>query len=402
MAKNRGRAKWILLALAVIALIVYINPFEKATRETGAPKQLYNVEKTGAGVVVDYSATAQKIHGAVDGVLAGLSSQVVQDGAREVPRQKVEGTIKWHARQLVVGVAEDAKMESLQQDLAQAIKTSGGEVLASQPDNYQGKPAVRLDVGIRDSLEGEPLTITTDKIYIIKQKKGESLPAKPAVTGKGQMAIIIDDFGYSGDPIGAFAAIQRPLTFSVLPFRPYTNEAASRGLSSGHQVMLHLPMEPLSAAQQSEASTITVGMSDQEIQQAVTKAIQAVPGIIGVNNHQGSRATADRRVMKTVLGVVKANSLFFVDSRTNGQSVAYDMAMQMGVGTGENALFLDNSSDVGSIKARLRDAIQLAIQHGNVMVIGHARMNTATAVREMIPEIEAAGVKLVFASQILR
>ena len=143
-------------------------------------------------------------------------------------------------------------------------------------------------------------------------------------------------------------------------------------------------------------------MSDQEIQQAVTKAIQSIPGVIGVNNHQGSRATADRRVMKDVLSVIRANNLFFVDSRTNSQSVAFDMSRQMGLHTGENELFIDNLSDVEAIKNQIRSAMHMALAHGTVTVIGHARMNTAIAVREMIPEIEAAGIKLVFESELVK
>ena len=224
----------------------------------------------------------------------------------------------------------------------------------------------------------------------------------PKSKGSGRMAIIIDDFGYSSDAIGAFAAINRPLTFSVLPYLPCSGEAASRALISGHQVMLHLPMEALSAAEQPEPTSITVAMSDQEIQQTVTKAIQAVPGLVGVNNHQGSKATADRRVMRGVLTILKGEDLFFVDSRTNSRSVANDQSRQMGLRTGENNLFIDNSPDVESVRSQLRSAAHIAIQRGTVTVIGHARLNTASAVLEMVPELEAVGVALVFESELVR
>lgn len=396
-----SKTRLILLLMVLGALILYLNVPDKKAKETVAPKQLYSLEKTGAGAVADYTATAQRIHAAVDNGLAGakLDSRKVQEGRRESPRTAVEGTIRWHARQLLL--AADTKPDNVKQALAAQLLNTGGEVLATQTDNYQGQQATRVDVGIRDTLAGEPLTLITDRIFIPLPRKPDQ-PTPPKPSGQGNLAIIIDDFGYSAETIASFAAMPRPVTFAVLPYRPHSNEAASRALSAGHQVMLHLPMEPMAASEQSEASTITVAMSDQEIRDMTAKAIKAVPGIIGVNNHQGSRATADRRVMKAVLGVLKANNLFFVDSRTSGQSIAFDAARQAGVRTGSNEIFLDGRNEVEYVKGQLRAAARLAARDGSAIAIGHARPATAIALREMIPEIEAAGVKLVFASQLVR
>jgi len=397
MANNRERKYLILLAMVVVGVILYLN-ISGNNQETVGPKQLYTLEKTGSGVVVDYSALTSRIHAAVDNGLtaANLSVQNVEETKREVPQQKVEGTIRWNARKILI--MTDANPESVEQSIKPSLNGAGGEILGTQPDSYQGLAVVRIDVGVQDSLDGDPVTLITDHIYLAA-KKPEALPVKPA--GSGKMAIIIDDFGYSLEPIPLFAAISRPLTFSVLPYHLYSTEAASQALSSGHQVILHLPMEPLSTAEKMESSAITVDMSDENIQQVVTKAVQSIPGIVGVNNHQGSKATADRRVMRAALAVIKDNNLFFVDSRTSSQSVAYDISREMGLPTGENELFIDNSSSVDAIKAKLRVAAGIALKNGSVTVIGHARLNTAAAVREMIPEIEAMGVTLIFESQLV-
>lgn len=395
-----GKTRLLLLLIVLGGMLLYMNtPSEKpATKEQEAPKQLYTLEKTGAGAVADYTVTAQRIHTAVDSGLAGgkYTVQGGQEARREVANKAIEGVIRWHARQLLVTGPGEVQPEAVQQAVAGSIKSSGGEVLDSQNDTYQGQAVVRLDVGVRDTLAGDKITIITDRIYVPRPKKAETS------VGQGRLAIVIDDFGYSSEAIGAFAAMPRPVTFAVIPYRQFSNEAASRALSAGHQVMLHLPMEPLTAAEQSESITVKVAMTDQEIRDTVTKAINAVPGIVGVNNHQGSRATADRRVMRAVLGVLKANNLFFVDSRTNGQSVAADTARQMGVRSGSNEVFLDNRNEVDYVKGQLRTAIRLAVQHGNAIAIGHARLTTATALREMIPDIEAAGVKIVFVSQMVK
>jgi polysaccharide deacetylase 2 family uncharacterized protein YibQ len=262
---------------------------------------------------------------------------------------------------------------------------------------------VRLDIGIKDVLNNEPLTLTTDRLYIVKDKNVlPPTPAKPkGETGAGSMAIVIDDCGYTIAPVAAFADMGRPLTFAVLPYREYSNEAAARALSAGHLVILHLPLEPMDASAASEPTVITTAMSDDEIKQMAAKAIESVPGIQGVNNHQGSKATSDRRVMKDVLGVIRSRNQFFIDSRTIGKTVAASVSREMGIRTGENELFIDNSSDVEQIKRQLRKAVDMAHKNGSVTVIGHARPNTVIAVREMIPEIEGAGIRLVYANQLL-
>lgn len=250
MAKRNIRTMWVFALLLVVGAIFYWqNSAIKVNRENVVPKQLYTLDKTGAGTVVDYSAASQRIHAAVDSGFdaAGLSPQSSQESKREVPRQKVEGTIRWSVRQMIVTVSGDITSEKIQNALENALRSSGGVVLTSQTDSYQGMPVIRMDVGIRDTLGGDTLTLVTDKIYLSK-KKLDAMPTAPT-EGVGKMAFVIDDFGYSNEAIIAYSAISRPLTYSVLPYRPYSTEAANRALSVGHQVMLHLPMEALSAAE---------------------------------------------------------------------------------------------------------------------------------------------------------
>ncbi len=399
--KDKRKQTWMILVGIVIMGLLYLK-FSEPTNQL-LPTHHEEV-KTGAGAVVDFTKATNKVHVAVDEVLK-KNSFTIKDSkemSKEVPRQKVEGVIRWHTRQLLVTVPKELSVEAIQQHLQNGLPNSGGQVLLMQPDHYQGLDVVRLDIGFKDKIADEEITIISDRVYLFKEKDTVAVVPKAKVKGRGQIAIVIDDFGYNKEPIGAFTQIDRPLTFAVLPYHPFSNEAAARGLSSGHQIILHLPMEPLTRAEQSEKVTISPSMSDEEIQDVTRKAIQTVPGLIGVNNHQGSKATADKRVMKVVLSQLKANSLFFFDSRTNGQSIGAETARQMGIRTGENELFIDNSNDVGEIKAKLRTAQEMAIRHGSVTVIGHARMNTATAVKEMIPELEGNGVKLVFISQIVK
>jgi len=398
MAKKPSRKLTVLLLLVVVTAGLY---YYASHKQDQASKPLSpSVEKTSSGTVTDYSEMSIKLHNAVDGSLSlqGIPVGEKKEIQKETPRQGTEGLIRWRTWQTQVTVPHDKTPEKLRQLLKDAVVKAGGEIFSVQPDHYQGYPVTRVDIGFKETLAGDTLTIITDRLYISNEKPS---PARPSGPG-APMAIVVDDFGYQAEPIEMFAAIDRPITFSVLPYRQYSRMAAERGVGSGHQVLLHLPMEPMTLPDQVEKDMITVQMTDSQIQDIVFRALQYTPEAIGVNNHQGSRATADRRVMQAALSIMRNSQLFFVDSRTSGQTVGMDMARQMGMRTGENELFLDNSSDIGYIKNQLRTAQRMALKNGSVIVIGHARVNTATAIREMIPELEASGVRLVFVSQLVR
>ena len=404
-----GRAKWLLLAAILLAAFLFwLMPDVPDGRKISVLPGRAGVEKTESGGNVDYVSASQKMHQAVDKGLNDVKGirKDVKESNRETLRTNGAGHIRWHNRQLLLSVSTEMNRDEINKALTRRLKESGGEVLAVENDRYQGMTAIRFDLGLRDTLAGDPVTIVTDRIYLVGEKGSEprareEIP-RPSGKGKGELAIVVDDFGYTAEPISAFINIGRPLTFAVLPYRPHSGEAVARANAAGLQAMLHLPLEPMSEREESENITITAGMSDEEIQRTVNKAIASMPGVIGVNNHQGSRATTDRRVMREVLTTLRKQNLFFLDSRTSGQSVAVEVSRQLGVKSGENELFLDNSSDVGAIKKQLRAAGELAIRHGSATVICHARPNTAIALREVLAELESQGVRLVYVSKLVR
>ena len=216
----------------------------------------------------------------------------------------------------------------------------------------------------------------------------------------GRLAIIIDDCGYNSAALNILAQIDAPLTFAVIPYLPSSNSAIAKANASGKQLMIHLPMQSAGGSG-AEKITILTTMTDAEIQKITRNAINAIPGAVGINNHQGSKATADSRVMRAVMGVVAGDGLFFVDSMTNPASVACDIAREYGVATSENEIFLDNSDSVAYIKGRITMAIDMA-RNKTVIAIGHARPNTAKALSEMAAEIQQSGIQLIFASQAVK
>ncbi len=347
----------------------------------------------------DFRAASLKLQAEVDKAVAEKkwSTKELAKSDQQVKRSENRGTIDWWQRSVVLTVDAGATVEQARRQIENSLKGKKGTVLRQEKDTYDGKAVERLDVALLESLGGETVRLVTDKIYIVG-----AAAARVKKTGNGRLAILVDDCGYDTDTVSRMTALRQKITFAVLPDRAFTAQALSIIKSAGKQAMLHLPMEPLNASQQSENNTVMVNMSDSEIKQLTARFIAQMPGIEGVNNHQGSRATADERVMRAVLSVVKDNGLFFVDSNTQPKTVAHKVAASMGVRTALNGAFLDGEADVEYIKKRLRQAGQTAIENGSHIAICHARPKTVIALTEMVDELEEMGVQFVFVSSLLR
>ena len=229
----------------------------------------------------------------------------------------------------------------------------------------------------------------------------------PAPSGQGsprggaKLAIIVDDCGQWIDTERGFVALGIPLTMSVLPDVPYASTIAREAADAGKGVMLHLPMETVSGLNPGPGK-VTTEMSDAQITEQVEADLAQVPLARGVNNHEGSKGSADSRVMRDVVGVLaKRGDLFFIDSRTSAASVSEQTAQQAGVPTAARDVFLDNQASLAYTEAQLREAAAIAERNGSAIAIGHPRPTTLAAVRAMIPELQAAGVQFVLAQDLV-
>ena len=346
---------------------------------------------------VDYRKQAEQVHQKLDQALTKVSGTITAKEQEEKRSPRTNGgAIIGHRRTIII----EAPKEQNVADLANRIKAglaAPARVLEESKDTWQGKPALRLDIGFEEQLGGDPLRLITDKVYLV----GAGAATVSKGTPKGQLAIVIDDCGYDLNAADKMTGLPAKLTFAVLPYRAYSSQSLAFAQQRGKEAILHLPMEPLDASQASEAKTVAVSMSDSEIQQMTRQALDSLPGVSGVNNHQGSRATADERAMRAVLGVLRSRGLYFVDSHTQAKTVAHQTAADMGVATAVNGMFMDNSSDVSAIKERMRQAASYAADNGSLVAICHARPNTAVALSEVIGELQQT-TNLVFASQLLR
>jgi len=217
-----------------------------------------------------------------------------------------------------------------------------------------------------------------------------------------RLAIILDDLGSDNNAAKAVFAMPYPLTISVLPNQSHSAEIAQQAQRHGDQVMLHLPMQSV-AKERPEAQELHAGMSRAAVSRLVSQFLNEVPGVIGVNNHQGSASTADKKLMAELMPVLKEHKLFYVDSRTSAATVAYDTAQRYGVRAAfRNVPFLDDVEDVASVRKQIEIAIAGAAKKKDAIAIGHAHPSTLEALKETLPQAKTHGVKLVFASELVR
>lgn len=215
-------------------------------------------------------------------------------------------------------------------------------------------------------------------------------------------AIVIDDMGRDLDAAHKLLALDYPLTFSVLPYLRYSQATAEEVHRHGHEVMLHLPMEPEPSAHASPGEgAILVGMTPREVQRVVQKDLAFVPFVSGVNNHMGSRATQDTALMIEVMKILAARRLYFIDSRTTGASQALEAAQREHLPTFYRAVFLDDTESVGYTLGQLREFRRRIEQTGVALAIGHPHATTIAALAKFLPEFERSDIELVPPSQLV-
>jgi polysaccharide deacetylase 2 family uncharacterized protein YibQ len=177
-------------------------------------------------------------------------------------------------------------------------------------------------------------------------------------------------------------------------------EIATEAHRRGFQVILHLPMQSV-ANETPEAQELHPGMPASEVAALVDLFLKNVPDAAGVNNHQGSQATADAALMDELMPVLRDRRLFYVDSRTTATTVAYDTAQDFGVRSAfRNVPFLDDVAEVAAVRKQLELALRGAREKGEAVAIGHPHPATLQALREVLPQARAQGVRLVPASEL--
>ena len=219
------------------------------------------------------------------------------------------------------------------------------------------------------------------------------MPTEGSVEAKSKIAaVVIDDFG--NDMLGTKEMMELPIPFTaaVMPFLPTSKRDAQWAHRSGRDVIIHLPMEPVKGKKSwLGPGAITVDLPDDEIRRRVEAAIADVPYAIGMNNHMGSKATADPRVMRIVLQVCKERGFFFLDSRTSSKSVIPALGKELGVEVVHNGLFFDEVYTIRHISKQVFRFNKLLQDQGACVAIGHVGppgQKTAALLKQYYDEVK--------------
>lgn len=219
----------------------------------------------------------------------------------------------------------------------------------------------------------------------------------PAFAGK--LSIVIDDFGYR--PAQENQVLQMPAAISVavLPNAPHAREMATKAHQRGHEVLIHLPMAPLSK-QPLEKDTLRPDMSVEEIARIVREAAADVPYAVGLNNHMGSAMTSSLPGMQKVMQVLDRYNFYFLDSMTIGNSQSTRAAAGTSVKVIKRRVFLDDTQNEADIRRQFTRAVRLAQRDGSAIAIGHPHPTTVRVLQQMLPTLPA-DITLVRPSQLL-
>jgi len=238
--------------------------------------------------------------------------------------------------------------------------------------------------------------------------QGSTATLRPAPNGasdgqhRPSIAIIIDDLGYSSAITERADALPAAITFSFLAV---SNDVAAQVMGArkaGHEVLLHLAMEPVGTANAGPLE-LKVGQSQAQMASILDSALARVPGAIGLNNHMGSKFTADPTAVATLGHVLETHHLIFVDSRTTTKTVAARVMREDGLPVAERRIFLDDEPETKeSVRSALAQAEKLARAQGSIVAIGHPREATLAVLADWSAKVESDGIDLVSVSEHIR
>ena len=216
----------------------------------------------------------------------------------------------------------------------------------------------------------------------------------------GHVSLVIDDLGERPEDLEPLLALGVPVTYAVLPYEKHTPEVVAELRKRRAEMLLHLPMEPRNGEDPGPGA-LRVDMDEDQLREGTEAALRAVPGVVGVNNHMGSRLSEDERALSPVLQVLAERGLFFLDSRTSAESVGYRTARSLGLPAAERHVFLDRDPSPDAVRKQFQRLLDLSRTRGSAVAIGHPLPDTLQVLTEEVPKAKGEGFVFVPISDLL-
>ena len=219
----------------------------------------------------------------------------------------------------------------------------------------------------------------------------------------GVIVLIIDDFGYRNDNISdGFLNLSIPITCAIIPGHIASKKFAEKAVSYGKEVIIHMPMESENYSPGEDEYKLLTSMTSELIENKLIQAFESLPEAIGMNNHQGSKATSDSKTMTVLASVLKDRGKYFIDSRTSSLTIGEKTMISFGVPTARRNIFLDNNNDLDKIEEQMNKLANSAKKNGVAVGLGHARKNTLSILEKVVPGLLDKGFVFQFASQVVK
>ena len=299
---------------------------------------------------------------------------------------KKEKDLVWRQSSLKVQILPSFSFSLIEGNIRRSLATLGMPVSIQ---SSQGSGSFQLEVKVLDRV--------THQLTFVP-----STPPALKTALRPKIAIVIDDLGGENKISQELLHWNLPITFSILPFAPYSKTLAGEAHQRGKEIILHLPMEPHDYPEVRPGEGVLLQKMDEEkLLQQLANDIEAVPYIKGVSNHMGSRLMEDSEKVRIIFSELKRRGLFFLDSRTTPQTVGLQVAQSVGLRSMERSLFIDHSSNEEEIKQKIERLIQVSLSNGKAIGIGHPHPSTLKILKEMIPRIKEKGIELVPLSSVI-
>ncbi len=358
--KIKGRMSLLAAALFILFII-----FFQAARFLGSPSG--SVFLLDMGFDSKYPEVRDEVNQRV--IRALMENGVKRSGMEIIPRTEGEGyfikaPLPANRSLTRVNIALDQAVEEMGARITECREKESGQVL--------------------DMIIGTGRRVTHHCLIRRSSRVSEA---------NSRIAIVVDDFGYSYNGAASdFLELDAGITLSVIPGLKHSREICEKAAGAGKSYICHLPMEPEEGKCQG-GYCVTVAMNDREIERTVYGALEVIPGAAGMNNHMGSKATSDRRVMSAVMRACRQRNLFFLDSLTSPHSVAAETAESMGMPRLVNDLFLDNRGD--DIRGNMLKLIRLSERRGWAIGIMHVHSESFRELKWLVEEAEKRGIELI-------
>lgn len=219
----------------------------------------------------------------------------------------------------------------------------------------------------------------------------------------GVIVLVIDDFGYRNDNISdGFLNLSIPITCAIIPGHTASKKFAEKAVSYGKEVIIHMPMESENYSPGEDEYKLLTSMTSELLENKLIQAFESLPEAIGMNNHQGSKATSDSKTMTVLASVLKDRGKYFIDSRTSSLTIGEKTMISFGVPTARRNIFLDNNNDLDKIEEQMNKLANSAKKNGVAVGLGHARKNTLSVIEKVVPHLLDKGFVFQFASQVVK